>query len=376
MARSMIFYSTLLGLIFLAVSLQANPSFWSRTTDFLGEKYGNVTGIKKTLFGSSSWSSMLTVDPSNIVSRMIHHGGLLVTPAMDRDLKLMGEFCLAEKVQLNVVERRLLIHNFTIRLPDDDSSHDDALRIHRIALHWDSYFKPCVEIEVDDVFILVDFFNVFLTKNNWIAMSKKGFPPTFEDPDMIAPAKDYNAEDSMVRVGSIAFAGDVHLLLNSRPLQKPISNITFSFEKLKAFERIIKEESAKVDATGRRGCTTTAVYDLIEKQVKAVIQKVIQDIARDLALDNGQGTKDKLQLLKAGTKKTVKEYLLNAGEWSEQRLQKKLADELDKRDRDDEKPQGKRKQFLNKIRRFGLSQLNEIISMGEEKEEIKEEDEL
>ena len=166
MTRSIIFYGSLLGLIFLAVSLQANPSFWSRTKDLLGEKYGNVTGIKNTLFGHSSWSSMLTVDPSNIVSQMIQHGGLLVSPAMDRDLKLMGKFCRAESCQLNVVERRLLIHNFTIRLPDDPSQ-DDALRIHRIALHWDSYRKPCVEIEVDDVFILVDFFNVFLTKNNW-----------------------------------------------------------------------------------------------------------------------------------------------------------------------------------------------------------------
>lgn len=110
---------------------------------------------------------MLNVDPSNIVGHMIKHGGLLVSPAMDRDLKLMGEFCHADSCQLNVVERRLLIHNFTIRLPDDDSAQEDSLRIQRIAVQWDSYLKPCVEIEVDDVFILVDFFNVFLTQNNW-----------------------------------------------------------------------------------------------------------------------------------------------------------------------------------------------------------------
>ena len=206
-------------------------------------------------------------------------------------------------------------------------------------------------------------------------MSKRGFPPTFQEPHQEL-AKGYNAEDSIVRVGSLAFSGDVHLLLNSKPLQKPISNITFSFEKLNAFERIVKEESSKVDATGRRGCTTTAVYDLIEKQIKAVIQKAIQDIAKDLALDNGQGTKDKLQLLKASTKQTLKEYMLNAGEWSEQQLQKKLADELDKSDRGDEISQSKRKQILNKMRRFGLSQLNEIISMGDEEEEIQDEDEL
>ena len=109
---------------------------------------------------------MLTVDANNIINQMIQHGGLFVSPALERDLKLVGEFCQADSCQLNVVERRMLIHNFTVRLPDDPS-HDDALRVGRIALRWDSYMKPCVEIEVDDVFILVDFFNVLLTKNNW-----------------------------------------------------------------------------------------------------------------------------------------------------------------------------------------------------------------
>lgn len=158
------FYGSLLGFIFLVVSLQAFPSFWSRTTDYLG---GNVTAFKNSLFEKShSWSSMLTVDANNIINQMIQHGGLFVSPAIERDLKLVGEFCQADSCQLNVVERRMLIHNFTVRLPDDPS-HDDALRVGRIALQWDSYMKPCVEIEVDDVFILVDFFNVLLTKNNW-----------------------------------------------------------------------------------------------------------------------------------------------------------------------------------------------------------------
>lgn len=107
---------------------------------------------------------MLTVDPSQIVSTMMRHGGLLVSKSIDKDLKLLSKFCHAEKTDLNVVEKRLVIHNFTIQ---SGKKNEEALRIGRIALTWDSYRHPCVEVEVEDVFVLVDFFNILLTRNNW-----------------------------------------------------------------------------------------------------------------------------------------------------------------------------------------------------------------
>lgn len=197
-------------------------------------------------------------------------------------------------------------------------------------------------------------------------MSKKGFPPTFEEE---SSSEDYNAEDSMVRLGSITFTGNVQLLVHSKPMQKPISNHTFAFEKLKAFERIIKEESIRnLNATGRRGCTTTAVYELIDKQIKVVIQKAVTDILADLALDGGKDTKEKLQAIKAGAKKTLKEYLLNAGEWSEQQLQKKIDNELGKSDDEDQTDLSKRKKLLSNLKRFGLTQLSDILHTKEEDE--------
>jgi hypothetical protein len=112
---------------------------------------------------SSSWSSMLTVDPSKIVALMVKHGGLLIPESSKKDLKVFAKVCHAQEVKLNVVEKRLVVHNFTVHLPDQQ----EALRIGRVALHWDSYLRPCVEIEVDDVYIMVEFFNVLFSKNNW-----------------------------------------------------------------------------------------------------------------------------------------------------------------------------------------------------------------
>jgi hypothetical protein len=106
---------------------------------------------------------MLTVDPSKIVALMVKHGGLLIPESSKKDLTVFAKVCHAQEVKLNVVEKRLVVHNFTVHLPDQQ----EALRIGRVALHWDSYLRPCVEIEVDDVYIMVEFFNVLFSKNNW-----------------------------------------------------------------------------------------------------------------------------------------------------------------------------------------------------------------
>lgn len=132
----------------------AKPPSW-------GTNIFNAWGNTDT--NDKQWSSMLTVDPSKIISLMIQHGGLLLPKYFENDLNALSQICHAERVQLNVVERKLLVHNFTVHLPDQE----DAIRVGRVYLQWDSYLRPCVDIEVDDVDIFVEFMNVLLTKNNW-----------------------------------------------------------------------------------------------------------------------------------------------------------------------------------------------------------------
>ena len=106
---------------------------------------------------------MLDVDPSKIVSLMMKHGGLLMPESSKNDIEILAKVCHADKVKLNIVERKLQIKNFVVQLPGEDA----ALRIGRLDLHWDSYLKPCIEVEMADLFVLVEFFNIILTKNNW-----------------------------------------------------------------------------------------------------------------------------------------------------------------------------------------------------------------
>jgi hypothetical protein len=91
------------------------------------------------------------------------HGGLLIPESSKDELEVLAKVCKADRVRLNVMGRELEVKNFVVQLPGEK----EALRIGRVYLHWDSYLKPCVEVAVDEVSLLVEFFNVLLTETNW-----------------------------------------------------------------------------------------------------------------------------------------------------------------------------------------------------------------
>jgi hypothetical protein len=137
----------------------ASASSWGLSNLFGGSETVEPTGDK-------NWSSMLDVDPSKIISLMMRHGGLLIPKSAENDLKVFSKVCHADSVKLNGIQRKLIVENFTVHLP----GKEDALKIGRVFLRWGSYRKPCIEIEVDDVAITVEFLNVMLTKNNWYVL--------------------------------------------------------------------------------------------------------------------------------------------------------------------------------------------------------------
>lgn len=112
---------------------------------------------------SRKWQSMLDVDPAKIISILMKHGGLLIPESSKDELEVLAKVCKADRVRLNVMRRELEVKNFVVQLPGEE----EALRIGRVYLHWDSYLKPCVEVAVDDVSLLFEFVNVLLTETNW-----------------------------------------------------------------------------------------------------------------------------------------------------------------------------------------------------------------
>lgn len=118
--------------------------------------------------GSDSRRSMWSVDPSNLISLMVTHGGLLVDESTMRNLGVLSKVCHSEQVSLNVVEKQLLVENFSVRIPGED----DALHVGRVFLQWDSYLQPCIDIEVTNVTVVIDFTDLTMSETNWYVCAK------------------------------------------------------------------------------------------------------------------------------------------------------------------------------------------------------------
>jgi hypothetical protein len=131
-----------------------NPLGSSRPT-FTSQK------TSTTAAAGASWSSYVTVDPSNIISLLVKTAGFFLDPKLQQLAYLLR----CDEAKLNVVNREVLIDNFTLSIPNQHQF--PALRIGRIHVSWDSYTRPCLEVQVEDVDILVEFTNLLLTRNNW-----------------------------------------------------------------------------------------------------------------------------------------------------------------------------------------------------------------
>jgi hypothetical protein len=116
---------------------------------------------------------------------------VILPQSIQKDLHIISQVCSCDETSLDLINQRLEVVNFTISMPlpvnesiedfpNDKSrltSHsgsnaiirDDshALRIGRFYVTWDSYLKPCLEFEVTDVSIVVEFLNLLLTNHNW-----------------------------------------------------------------------------------------------------------------------------------------------------------------------------------------------------------------
>ena len=142
----------------------ASVSAQSRLTNLLSYRGGDGESKDDASAKKSKWSSFFTVDPSKILSVLVNRGGLLLPKSVEKELLALGKVLHVSEAGLNLVERQLVVKNFTVSVPGSDR---ESLRVGRVHVTWDSYTKPCVDIEVEDVDVLIEFVNLMLTRNNW-----------------------------------------------------------------------------------------------------------------------------------------------------------------------------------------------------------------
>ena len=114
--------------------------------------------------------SLFSVDPQNIIRLVCRHGGIVLPESIKKDLDVLASVCQCTETSLDLINKELVVKGFQVAMPmkkKKANGEKTALRVGRIYLTWDSYLKPCIDIEVEDVDILIEFVNLILSKNNW-----------------------------------------------------------------------------------------------------------------------------------------------------------------------------------------------------------------
>mmetsp|Transcript_42572 Transcript_42572/g.43138 ORF Transcript_42572/g.43138 Transcript_42572/m.43138 type:complete len:387 (-) Transcript_42572:329-1489(-) len=230
--------------------------------------------------------SLFSVDPQNIIRLVCRHGGVVLPESIKKDLDVIASVCQCAETSLDLINKELVVKGFQVAMPMKKKANGGktALRVGRINLTWDSYLKPCIDIEVEDVDILIEFVNLILSKNNWSELSDIGFPPQLYDEDETVDSS--SEASTFVRIGGIGVKGQIRIKLRSRPLDKDLcDDIVFDFDNLKTLSNQISAASkAAQKETGRRGCTTEELYNIIQSYFNRQIHQKIKSSAVDIAM--------------------------------------------------------------------------------------------
>lgn len=134
------------------------------TTSLLSRRGSSESNDDIAATSSKKWTSFFSVDPSKILRVLVKRGGMLIPRSVEKELLALSSVLEVDAASLNLVERILMMRNFTVSVP---GSKKESLRIGQVNVTWDSYIKPCVKIEMEEVYVSVEFSNMRLTRTNW-----------------------------------------------------------------------------------------------------------------------------------------------------------------------------------------------------------------
>lgn len=184
---------------------------------------------------------------------------------------------------------------------------------------------------IDHVFFETD--SCILNRNE---LKKEGFPPQLE---ILTSSEIDTSSSTLVRIGRVDLEGAVTLKVISRSLggQSVCPDVVFEFGMLEELVDRIKHASIEAERkTGRKGCTTTELYDIVEQffksKLKKMLQSTVMDIARGSLDPNSGGSKTVRETKNAfeGARGIFQRYTQDVASVTEDRIQSKLSNQLSK----------------------------------------------
>ncbi|CAB9508043.1 expressed unknown protein [Seminavis robusta] len=268
-------------------------------------------------------SSYATVDPSHWMPLLIKAAGFF----FDTKLEQLGNLLHCDQAQLNVVRRELVVHNFTVH--DRNRNHNiPALRIGRLHVTWDSYSQPCLEVEVEDVDILVEFTNLFLTRNNWNELNDLGFPPELVYYNTTTTTTSSSSDSELIRIGSLDLQGRVSLQTRSRPLNKTILPDDLVLD-LRSMRDLKYKIQALAEANDPKGCTSDQVYQVVRSLFGAKLKEALQYALEDIATNSSNSrVANHSKVLWSSAKAAVLSYASDLETHSVGKFKGKLLDKI------------------------------------------------
>lgn len=235
-------------------------------------------------------SSVFSINPSGILSVLVDVGGLIIPQDVEEDIDIIRECLYVKDAELNMVQKHVVLYDCQIGLQNQTLP---ALRVGRIFVRWDSFRKPCVEIEVNGIDITVEFTNLRLTRSNWNELVDFGFPPFFEEKrkgkkQSRSPKRTRrrDVENAFILFNNIDLSGNITLQLASRPLEKTIGRMSLDMNATDDLGPQIQSLSEwNLRRSGRKGCTPKQLTDLLQsyfsEKIKTIIPKSVQFIAEE-----------------------------------------------------------------------------------------------
>jgi predicted transcriptional regulator len=135
-------------------------------------------------------------------------------------------------------------------------------------------------------------------------------------------------------------------------LQKEVAAIKFDLDAFDPLDREIQNQSMENLATlGRRGCTTDELYSLLQTHFGTMFRQILSDTLDDLS-EGGKETVDEVNRIVNLTRNSITKYVGEAGEWTGEQVQNKMAERLDEWGKSVEKLSNTQKSLIKIARRI------------------------
>jgi hypothetical protein len=114
--------------------------------------------------------------------------------------------------------------------------------------------------------------------------------------------------------------------LKSRPLNRDLAKVSLALDTFDPLDERIKAKALENLAnSGRCGCTTDEIYDLIQSFVSGILKQVVAEIFEEVTESNISEQFERVVTL---TQRSISKYINETGEWSGKQIESKLSKRL------------------------------------------------